>query len=132
MENEQTKPETIDAYIAQFSHEMQQILQAVRQTIREAAPKATEKISWGMPTFYLEGNLVHFAVQKHHLGFYPSPTGIDAFKDVLEPYHSSKGAVQFPFSSPIPHEIIRQITLYRVQENLQWALEKKEAKKSKT
>ena len=111
-------PASIDAYIAGFSPEIQILLQQVRETIHQAAPDAQEKISYGMPTFYLNGNLVHFAAYKQHLGFYPAPSGIEQFKEALADYVTSKGAIQFPLERPIPFDLIREITLFRVGENL--------------
>ncbi len=112
------QPETIDTYIAQFPDEIQALLQKVRETIRKAAPMATEKISWQMPTFYLNGNLVHFAALKNHIGFYPTPSGIDAFADELAEYRTTKGAVQFPYSKNIPYALITKVVKFRVKENL--------------
>ncbi len=115
---------TIDEYIAQFPPDIQQILQQVRAVIHESAPQATEKISYAMPTFYLNGNLVHFAALTHHIGFYPTPSGIDAFPEDLAPYRSTKGAVQFPLDQPIPYDLIRKVTKFRVEENLKKAKKK--------
>jgi uncharacterized protein YdhG (YjbR/CyaY superfamily) len=114
----QTPPKNIDEYIAGFSPAVQTILQAIRQTIHEAAPDAQETISYQMPTFTLHGNLVHFAAFKNHIGFYPVPSGIDAFKDELAVYKQGKGSVQFPLDQPIPYDLIRRIVAYRVEENL--------------
>ena len=111
-------PTTIDEYIAQFPPDVQEKLREIRAVIREAAPGAVEKISYQMPTFYLNGNLVHFAAHPHHIGFYPTPSGIEAFKDEISAYKSSKGAVQFPLDQPIPYELIGKIVKYRVAENL--------------
>ena len=86
--------------------------------IHQAAPEATEKISYQMPTFYLRGNLVHFAAFKHHIGFYPVPSGIAAFEEELAPYKRSKGAVQFPLDQAMPHELISKIVKFRAAENL--------------
>ncbi len=97
-----TNPDTIDDYIAQFSPEMQERLQALRTAILEAAPGAGEKISWNMPTFTLNGNLVPFAAHKNHIGLYPGPSGIEKFKNKLGEYKNSKGAVQFPSDKPCP------------------------------
>ena len=110
-------PKTIDEYIAAFPPEVQERLQAIRQVIHEAAPQATEKISYQMPTFFLHGNLVHFAAFKHHIGFYPAPTGIEEFKAELSAYHGGKGSVQFPLDQPIPYDLIRRIVLFRAQQN---------------
>lgn len=110
-------PKSIDEYIAGYPPELQKLLQSVRQAIRDAAPEAEEKISYRMPTFFFHGNLVHFAAFNRHIGFYPAPSGIEAFKQELSAYKSSKGAVQFPLDQPIPYELIRKITAYRVKEN---------------
>nr|WP_242873532.1 DUF1801 domain-containing protein [Eubacterium barkeri] len=91
-------------------------MEILRQIILECSPEITEKISWGMATFVLNGNLVHFSGQKRHLGFYPTPSAIDAFKDRLEDYNYSKGAIQLPYNKPMPYELLRQITQFRVQE----------------
>lgn len=111
-------PTTIDDYIAQFPPDIQAILQRIRQTIHQAAPEATEKISYQMPTFYLHGNLVHFAAFTRHIGFYPTPTGIEEFAQDLAPYKGAKGSVQFPLDQPIPYDLMRRITLFRVKENM--------------
>lgn len=108
---------TIDEYIAAFPPKIQEILEEVRFTIKKAAPGATEKISYQMPTFYLYGNLVHFAAHKNHIGFYPTPSGINAFRDELAGYSCSKGAIQFPLDQPIPLELIAAIVQYRAAEN---------------
>ena len=108
---------TIDEYIAQFPPEIQQALKALRAVIREAAPEAQEKISWRMPTYALHGNLVHFAAHKNHIGFYPSASGIAAFQDRLQDYSWSKGAVQFPYSKPLPYDLVAEIVRFRVEEN---------------
>jgi uncharacterized protein YdhG (YjbR/CyaY superfamily) len=116
--------QTIDEYIMQFPDNIQHILKKLREVIKEAAPEAEEKISYQMPTFYLFGNLVHFAVCKNHIGFYPTPSGIETFKKELAEYKSSKGAVQFPIENPLPFNIINEIVKYRVTENLKKAEEK--------
>ena len=109
---------TIDAYIASFPEDVQVKLDKLRQTIREAAPDAVEKISYQMPTFALHGNLVHFAAYKNHIGFYPTPSAIEKFQQELSSYKSSKGAVQFPLDQPIPYALVSQIVAFRVRENL--------------
>lgn len=114
---EKNKVKTIDEYILQFSPEIQEKLQILRKIISEAAPEAEEKMSWQMPTFYLYGNLVHFAAHKNHIGFYPGPSGIVQFKAELSEYKSSKGAVQFPNDKPLPIELIAEIVKFRVNEN---------------
>ena len=119
------KSETIDDYIASFPGEIQQILESIRSAIKEAAPEAEEAISYQMPTFKLKGNLVHFAAYKHHIGFYPAPTGIKQFEKELSVFIGGKGSVQFPLDKPMPLELIRKIVLYRVEENLKKARLKK-------
>ncbi|NCU02773.1 MAG: hypothetical protein GXC73_02200 [Chitinophagaceae bacterium] len=120
-----TKPLTIDAYIAQFPSATQVLLTQMRTCIAKAAPKAEEAISYGMPTFKLNGNIVHFAANKAHIGFYPAPSGITNFEKELKGYVTSKGAIQFPFDKKLPLSLITQIVKFRVQENLA----KKEKKK---
>jgi uncharacterized protein YdhG (YjbR/CyaY superfamily) len=120
-------PTTIDEYIATFPGEIQEILQKIRLTIHNAAPDAVEAISYQMPTFKLQGNLVHFAVHTHHIGFYPNPSAIVGFQDELKEYKQSKGAIQFPLDKPIPYDLISKIVEFRVKENLA----KAEAKKKK-
>jgi uncharacterized protein YdhG (YjbR/CyaY superfamily) len=127
METDQTVPKKIDEYIAGFPPDVQDILEKIRMTIREAAPDAQETIKYQMPTFTLKGNLVHFAAFKKHIGFYPLPTGIEQFKDELSVYKGGKGSVQFPLGKPIPFDLISRIVKFRVQENL----ERAEAKRKK-
>jgi uncharacterized protein YdhG (YjbR/CyaY superfamily) len=118
MDKDSATPQTIDEYIAGFPPEIQLLLQRIRAIIRQAAPAATEKISYQMPTFYLKGNLVHFAAFKNHIGFYPAPTGLEAFQAEIAQYKHSKGAVQFPLDRPLPEDLIRRIVEYRVGENM--------------
>lgn len=124
MEENKVTPQSINEYISQFPLEIQEILVKLRQVIKEAAPQAEEKISWQMPTFVLHGNLVHFAAHKNHIGFYPSPSGIENFKNELSEYKASKGAIQFPIKKPMPYELISKIVKFRVAENMQKAEEK--------
>ena len=119
---------SIDEYIATFPEETQKILEQLRATIKAAAPDAEEKISYQMPTFALKGNLVHFAAHKNHIGFYPTPSGIQAFKHELSIYEGAKGSVQFPIDQPLPLELIGKIVKFRVAENLKNA-EKKSGKR---
>src|SRR4030042_1459121 len=105
----------VDDYIAGFSEEIRVILTKLRKVIREAAPDASETISYQMPTFKLNGNLVHFAAFKKHIGFYPTPSAITAFAKELASYKTSKGALQFPYDKPIPYELIKEITKFRVK-----------------
>jgi uncharacterized protein YdhG (YjbR/CyaY superfamily) len=128
MKTAQTAPQTIDEYIAGFPANVQDVLQKIRKTIHEAAPDAQEKISYQMPTFFLKGNLVHFAAFKEHIGFYPVPTGIDKFKKELSVYKQGKGSVQFPLDQPMPYDLITKIVKFRVKENLAGAAAKAKKK----
>jgi uncharacterized protein YdhG (YjbR/CyaY superfamily) len=109
---------TIDAYIDTFSKNVQSILQELRQVIEDAAPEAEEAISYQIPTFKLNGNLVWFAAFKNHIGFYPRESAIEAFKEELSTYDVSKGTIRFPLDKPIPFDLVRKIVKYRVKENL--------------
>jgi len=108
----------IDKYISQFSNEIQDILQKIRLIIKQLAPDAKEAIKYAMPTFILNGNLVHFAAFQNHIGFYPVPSGIEAFKQELSIYKGGKGSVQFPLNQPIPYDLITKIVEFRIKENL--------------
>lgn len=125
MEQLNNTQKSIDEYISKFPQEIQEILQTLRNVIKEVVPNAVEKISYGMPTFALNGNLVHFAAYKNHIGFYPTSSGINTFKEDLLEYKTSKGAVQFPIGKPIPYELIKKIVEFRVNENINKAAEKK-------
>jgi uncharacterized protein YdhG (YjbR/CyaY superfamily) len=118
MEVKNKRPASVDEYIAQFPSEVQATMNRLKRVIKEAAPQAEERISYGMPGFYLHGMLVWFGGHKNHLGFYPTGEGIEAFKDELSGYKMSKGAVQFPLDKPIPYDLIYKIVRYRVEENL--------------
>lgn len=110
---------TIDEYIRAFPEDVQNILEKIRHTIQKEAPEAVEAISYQMPTFKLNGkNLVHFAAFKNHIGFYPSASGIEAFKNDLSHYKGAKGSVQFPIKNPIPYDLVKRIIAFRVNENL--------------
>ena len=115
----------IDEYISGFPEEIQILLEQVRATIKQAAPEAEEAIKYAMPTFVLNGNLVHFAAFKNHIGFYPVPSGIEAFKKELSVYKGAKGSVQFPLDQPMPLELIAKIVKFRMNENLRKAKVKK-------
>ncbi len=108
---------TIDEYIAAFPKEVQVVLKQLRTVITKSAPLAEEAIRYGIPTFRLNGNLVHFAAFKNHIGFYPTPSAIRAFEYELSPYKQTKGAVQFPKGTPVPFDLIRRMVLFRVKEN---------------
>ncbi len=111
-------PQTIDAYIARFPEDVQEILNEIRRIIHEVAPAAEETIKYQIPTFMLGGNLVHFAAFKKHVGFYPTPSGIEHFRDALSGYRCAKGSVQFPLDAPVPYHVIKRIVKFRVKENL--------------
>jgi len=108
---------TIDQYIRTFPKAVQATLEKFRRTIKKAAPDAEEAIRYGIPTFRLNGNLVHFAAFKDHFGFFPGPTGIDVFKKELSAYETSKGTIRFPADKPLPLSLITKIVKYRVKEN---------------
>ncbi len=108
----------INEFIADFPEDIQIILEKIRATIQQAAPDAKEAIKYGMPTFVLNGNLVHFAAYKNHIGFYPAPTGIDAFIEELAQYRTGKGTIQFPVDKPIPYDLVTKVVKFRVEENL--------------
>jgi uncharacterized protein YdhG (YjbR/CyaY superfamily) len=112
---------SIDEYIAGFPVEIQAKLQELRATIKAAAPDAEERISYQMPAFYLKGNLVYFAAFKNHIGFFPTASGVAAFKDELSSYKGSKGTVRFPLDKPLPLELIARMVKYRAAENLKKA-----------
>ena len=110
---------TIDEYIRTFPKDVQTILEKMRKTIREAAPGAVETISYQMPTFKLNGKgLVYFAAFKNHIGFYPIPSGVEAFEKELSSYKQGKGSVQFPIDQPVPYDLVRRVVTFRVNENL--------------
>lgn len=108
---------TVDEYIAELPPETRKVLEEMRALIKASAPGATEKISYAIPTFHLNGNLVHFAAFEKHVGFYPTPSGIEAFKEELKPYKTAKGSVQFPLGQPLPSDLIRRMVEFRVREN---------------
>ena len=118
MSKQKKKFETINEYIRTFPENVQATLEKLRKIISQAAPEAEETISYNIPTFKLKGNLVHFAGYKNHIGFYPTPSGIEHFKDELSTYEFAKGSVKFPLNKPIPYDLIRKIVEFRVKENL--------------
>ena len=121
MTTKQLRPKDIDDYIASHPVLTQKILKKMRATIRKAAPQARETINYQIPTYTLNGNLVHFAAYKNHIGFYPAPSGIEAFKKELSAYEGAKGSIKFPIDKPLPHTLISKIVKYRVRENMQRA-----------
>jgi uncharacterized protein YdhG (YjbR/CyaY superfamily) len=120
---------TIDEYIADFPKDIQEMLQKLRVTIKKAAPKAEETINYAIPTFTLNGNLVHFAAAKNHIGFYPAPSGIKAFEKELSVYEGAKGSVKFPLDKPLPLSLVSKIVKFRVGENLEKAKPKNTSRK---
>ena len=125
------KPANIDEYISGFPEATQQLLQRMREIIRKAAPKSQEVISYAMPAFKANGILVYFAGYEHHIGFYPTASGITAFQKEIAAYKSSKGAVQFPLDKPLPIRLITQMVAFRVSEDKEKAERKKSGKKLK-
>ncbi|MBL7959693.1 DUF1801 domain-containing protein [bacterium] len=115
---------TIDEYIESFPIDVQDMLQTLRRTIKNSAPKAVEAISYQIPTFKLHGNLVHFAAYKNHIGFYPTSSPIKVFAKELTPYKTSKGAIQFPIGEPLPLALVRKIVRFRVKESTEKAKRK--------
>jgi uncharacterized protein YdhG (YjbR/CyaY superfamily) len=126
MQTDKAAPETIDQYIANLPNEVKAILEKIRAIIREEAPDAKEAMKYGIPTFTLnKGNLVHFGAFPKHIGFYPTPSGIEAFKQELSGYESAKGSVQFPLDRDMPYDLIRRIVAFRVKEAQDKAAAKK-------
>ena len=117
MQGSRKQSKTIDGYISNFPRNIRDTLEELRRVIRELAPEAEETIDYGIPTFKLNGNLVHFAAFKNHIGFYPTPSAIKAFKKELAPYNQAKGSVQFPLDKPIPFNLVKEIVKFRVKEN---------------
>jgi uncharacterized protein YdhG (YjbR/CyaY superfamily) len=112
-------PEDIDEYIKGFPNNVQKILQKIRKTIQKAAPDATEAISYAIPTFKLNGNLIHFAAYQNHIGLYPAPRGVDEFKNDMARYEGGKGTARFPLDEPIPYDLITRIVKYRVKKHME-------------
>jgi uncharacterized protein YdhG (YjbR/CyaY superfamily) len=120
-------PKNVNEYISGFPEDVRAKLEMMRATILEASPEAEEKISYQIPTYVLEGNLVHFAAYKKHIGFYPTSSGVEKFKEKLSAYKTAKGSIQFPIDEPIPYELVKEIVEFRVKENT----DKAEAKRRK-
>ena len=121
MRTRQTAPADIDEYIAGFPKDVRELLKKIRMTIRKAAPRAEEAITYQIPTFTLNGNLVFFAAFKRHIGFYPVPRGHAKFKKQLADYEGGKGTARFPLDQPIPFALITRIVKFRAKENLERA-----------
>ena len=118
----------IDEYIDAFPPAVQKTLEELRRTIKKAAPGAEEAIKYGIPTFVLNGNLVHFAAYKEHIGFYPAPMGIEEFRPETTRYESGKGTLKFPLDEPVPFDLVTRIVKYRVQKNVEKAESKRKKK----
>jgi uncharacterized protein YdhG (YjbR/CyaY superfamily) len=123
------KSNSIEAYIASFPKSIQEIVIQIRTTIKNAAPQAEEKISYGMPAFFLKGQLVYYAAFKNHIGFYALPSGNKAFQKELVHYKVGKGSIQFPITEKIPYALITKMVKFRIKENLE--KEKLKLKKSR-
>ena len=128
---EKKKLETIDEYIAEYPAELQGIMQELREFRKKCSPEATERISWGMPTFYLQGNLVHFAMNKGYIGLYPGESGVSVFIDDLADYTTTKGSIHLPLNKTMPYDLIKRIVEYRIGENKRIVQERLEKKKNK-
>jgi uncharacterized protein YdhG (YjbR/CyaY superfamily) len=122
-------PQTIDEYIAGFPENVQVLMQQLRKTINETAPEAKEKISWGMATFTLEGNLIHFAGNKKHIGLYPGAEVIEAFKEKLNTFKTSKGTIQFPLDKPMPLQLVAEIVSFNMERRKEEAEKRRKGKK---
>jgi len=129
MQYDKGSPATIDEYIAGFPQAIQARLREIRTTIQRAAPEATEAIRYGLPTLVLHGNLVHFGAFRHHIGFYPTPSAIEAFKDELLTFSTAKGSVQFPLDRPLPLDLIGRIVKFRLEEARQQAMASKKPRR---
>ena len=116
MKTDESNSKDVDDFIAKYPTDVQKILRKIRAIIRELAPDAHEKLGYGIPTFTLNGNLVHYSALTNHIGFYPTPSGIEKFRKQLSKYEGAKGSVQFPLDQPIPYDLIRKITEFRVKE----------------
>jgi uncharacterized protein YdhG (YjbR/CyaY superfamily) len=125
MSTNQTAPATIDAYIAAFPPEVQALLQQIRQVIHNTIPNLGETISYGMPTFTLNGKyLVYIAAHKKHIGLYPAPTGVEAFQEAVALYGGGKGTLKFPLNKPMPFDLIRRVVRFRAKEQAEKAVAK--------
>jgi uncharacterized protein YdhG (YjbR/CyaY superfamily) len=131
MDRRMVRFKSIDEYIAAFPEDVRKVLEDLRGTIRAAAPGAGEKISYGIPTFTLNGNLVHFAAFEKHISFFPTSSGVRAFKRELRPYELGKGTIRFPMGSPLPLKLVGRIVKFRVAESLKKAELKSKARRKK-
>jgi len=117
METKTSHPATVDEYISHYPEDLQQILGKIRAVIQETAPQAVEKISYGMPAYFLNGKLIYFSVYKHHIGMYPKTSGMEASIEGLSAYKGTKSSLHFPLDKPVPYELISKIVKFRVAEN---------------
>jgi uncharacterized protein YdhG (YjbR/CyaY superfamily) len=131
MKDKKNAPANIDQYIERFPEEIQIILSKLRAAIKKAAPQAVERISYQMPAFYFNGNLVYFAAFKNHIGFFPTSSGVAAFQKELAKYATSKGTVHFPLDKPLPLDLIKRIVRFRVKENSAKKIEGKTKKEKR-
>ena len=129
MQMKSSAPESIDEYIRGFPEDVRVKLLAIRSVIKSVVPEAQEKISYQMPCFLYNGPLVYFAAFRNHIGFYPTPNGIDEFKEELSRYRQGKGSVQFPINEEMPLDLIARITAYRADENRQKQMKNQKEKK---
>jgi uncharacterized protein YdhG (YjbR/CyaY superfamily) len=129
MKAESAVPKDIDDYIAGFPAEVRELLEQMRAAIKKAAPQAEEKISYRMPAFFLNGNLIYFAAFKNHIGLYPGAGAVESFKQELSVYRGAKGSVQLPLDKPIPSDLIERIVKFRIEENRKRAEAKGKKKK---
>ena len=130
MKTKPASPRTIDEYISDFPADVQEVLQKIRGTIKKAAPKAEEAISYKMPSFNLDGQyLIYFAAYKKHIGLYPVPSGDEEFNNEISGYQAGKGTLQFPLAKPIPYKLISKIVKIRAKENSAKAAKGKKEKK---
>jgi uncharacterized protein YdhG (YjbR/CyaY superfamily) len=116
MKSTESSSQEVERFISRYPAEVQEILYKIRSIIREVAPEAQEKLNYGIPTFTLNGNLAHYSGFKDHIGFYPTPSGVEKFKKQLSKYEGAKGSVKFPLDQPIPYDLIREIVEFRVKE----------------
>jgi uncharacterized protein YdhG (YjbR/CyaY superfamily) len=130
MEKRKT-PESVEAYISGYPTEIQKKLNDIRKVVKKTAPEAVEKISYGMPAFTYKGILLYFAVHTNHIGLYPYPSAMEAFKIELAQYHSAKSTIRFPLNKPLPLKLISEIVAFRVQENTMKDQIKKKTKNKK-
>jgi len=122
------KVQTVDEYISTYPENIQRRLRDIRKIVKKMAPDAVEKISYGMPAYTYKGMLIYYAVHTHHIGLYPYPSTLEAFRNELAGYRTSKGTVQFPHDKPIPTDLISDIVRYRVQENtIRYEMKKKKS-----